>query len=162
MSVIIQKWSSLKKNERLLLLYGLPLILGTVLYFYLWLPYNQSIHAFRQQITTVQEDITWLKQMSLQIKQLKSGAISNASFKGSLINIVDKSIKQNKLNKSVNVLEKSGKDNVVVKLDNINFDVLIKLIAYLNTRYGISVKAIDIQRTDDNSKVTSRIILKKS
>ena len=163
MSVITQKWSALKNSERTLLMYGVPIILLAILYFYVWVPYNKSIAGFQDQIITVQEDIAWLQQIGIQIEQLKSGSSSTiGKFSGSFINIVDKSIKQNKLNKYVSLLEKSGEDYVVVKFDKINFDILIKFIGYVKNRYGILVKTIDIQRVEGETLVNSRLILKKS
>ena len=163
MSVIIQKWSALKNSERALLMYGVPVILLAILYFYVWVPYNKSISGFQEQIITAQEDIAWLQQIGIQIEQLKSASPSTTGkFSGSFINVVDKSIKQNKLDKYVSLLEKSGEDYVVVKFDKINFDILIKFIGYVKKRYGILVKTIDVQRVEGGSLVNSRLILKKS
>ncbi|MCW8931069.1 MAG: type II secretion system protein M [Gammaproteobacteria bacterium] len=161
MFAFFQKWSSLKRSEQQLLLYGVPLILIAIIYFYIWVPYNQSIVNLKQQVTSTQEDIMWLTKLSTQIKELKTGTLSKGSFTGSFINVVDKSIKQNKLNKYVTLLEKSGDDNIVVKYEKINFDQLIKYLGYIKNRYGISIKSIDVQRTNDGKLVNSRFILKK-
>lgn len=163
MTLLTQKWMALKSSERSLLMYGIPLIVMALLYFYVWQPYRHSINELRQQISYTQEDIAWLEKISRQIKQLQSTkTTSKGTFSGSFINIVDKSIKQNRLNKYIRLLEKSGNNNVVVKFDKISFDELIKFIAYLKKRYGIIVKSIDMERTDNEKLLTSRIILKKN
>ena len=77
-----------------------------------------------------------------------------------LINIVDKSIKKNKLNKNVSILEKNGADKVVIQFNKIAFDDLIKLMGYITRRYGILIENIDIQRDDNGKLVNSRVILK--
>ncbi len=162
MALLTQKWMALKSSERGLLLYGLPLIFIAVLYFYVWVPYRHSITELRQQLTQTQEDITWLKKAGRKIKQLQnSNSSSRGKFSGSFINVVDKSIKQSRLNKYIRLLERSGNNNVVVKFDKISFDQLIKFISYLKKRYGIVVKTIDIERTDNDKLLTSRIIFKK-
>lgn len=162
MSILIQKWSSLKKSEQQLLQYGVPLIIVAVLIFYIWLPYSKSIDDIRQQVSYAQEDIAWLKNIAVQVKRIKTGAPSSVgTFSGSFINTVDNSIKQNRLNQYVGLLEKSGNNNVVVKFDKIDFDHLIKYLGYLKNRYGILVKTIDIQRTEDGKFVNSRLILQK-
>ncbi len=162
MSILIQKWSALKKSEQQLLQYGIPLIVVAVIYFYVWLPYNKSIAEVRQQVSYAKEDIVWLKSIAVQVKKIKSGSTSSlGSFSGSFINTVDKSIKQNRLNKYVTLLEKSGNNKVVVKFDKINFDHIVKYLGYLKNRYGILVKTIDVERTEDGKFVNSRLILKK-
>lgn len=163
MSEILQKWSALKKSEQTMLTYGSILVFIVIVYFYVWTPYQKSINDFKQKIVHTQEDIHWLKSISVQIKQLKaSNTTPIGSFSGSLMNIVDKSIKQNKLNKQVSLLEKSGSDKVVIQFTKIHFDDLIKIMGYIKTRYGILVKNINVQRADDGRLVNSRIILKKN
>jgi type II secretory pathway component PulM len=163
MSNIIQKWSALKESEQTLLLFGVPLILITILYFYLWVPYHKSIDEMHQKINDTQEEIAWLNKVALQVKQLKSNSPQSSvgSFSGSFINTIDKSINKNRLNKYLSILEKSGKNNVLVKLDKINFDQLIKFVGYIKNRYGILIKTIDVQRTENGKLVNSRLILKK-
>jgi len=162
MSSIVQKWSELKSSEQKLLIYGIPLILIAVIYFYLWIPYQKSIASLQQQTQYAQEDIVWLENVAQQIKKLKSGSSSSVgSFSGSIINTVDKSIKQNQLNKNMTLLERSGNNNVVVKFEKMNFDRLIKYLGYIKSRYGIIIKSIEIQRTDKGHFINTRLILKK-
>ena len=163
MSNIIQKWSALKESEQTLLLFGAPLILIAILYFYVWVPYHQSIDEMHLQINDTQLEIAWLKKVALQVKQLKSNSPQSSvgSFSGSFINTIDKSINKNRLNKYLSILEKSGKNNVLVKLDKINFDQLIKFVGYIKNRYGILIKTIDIQRNENGKLVNSRLILMK-
>jgi len=162
MSSIIQKWSELKSSEQKLLIYGIPLILVAIIYFYLWVPYQKTIVSLQQQTQYAQEDIIWLEKIALQIKKLKSGSSSTlGNFSGSIINTVDKSIKQNQLNKNMTLLERSGNSNVVIKFEKMNFDRLIKYLGYIKSRYGIIVKSIEVQRTDDGNFINTRLILKK-
>lgn len=161
MSEILEKWSALKKSEQSMLTYGFFIISITVLYYYVWNPYNKSIENFEQKILYVQEDIAWLKGVSKQIQQLKSGTTRPVgSYSGSLINIIDKSIKQNKLDKNVSLLEKSGTNKVVIQFTKIPFDDLIKIMGYFKNRYGILVKNITIQRSENEKLVNSRVTLK--
>ncbi len=98
MSELFQKWSELKKSEQSIIIYGLLAILIAALYFYAWVPYNKSMKGFQQKIAYVQKDIIWLKSISMEIEQLKSASVKSAgTYSGSLINVVDKSIKKNKL-----------------------------------------------------------------
>ncbi|MCU7940925.1 MAG: type II secretion system protein M [gamma proteobacterium symbiont of Bathyaustriella thionipta] len=160
MSEILQKWSALKKSEQTMLIYGGLSVLISGLYFYIWVPYQQTIHALEQQISHSQGDLVWLNAQARQIKLLKSSAApSVGSYSGSLMNVMLQSIKQYKLNKQVSLLEKSGTDKVVLQFNQIAFDDLIKLLGYLKKRYGIVVKNIDIQKTDNGKWVNSRVIL---
>lgn len=160
MSEMLQKWSALKKSEQSMLIYGLLVVLLTMSYFYLWTPYKKSINDTQEKISHAREDIVWLETMSKKIKQLKTGSnTSVGSYSGSLIDVVDKSIKQNKLNEKISLLEKSGSDKVVIQFNKIPFDELIKLMGYIKKRYGILIKNIDVKRSDNDKLVNSRIIL---
>ncbi|WP_198265611.1 type II secretion system protein GspM [sulfur-oxidizing endosymbiont of Gigantopelta aegis] len=162
MSELMQKWSALKESERTLIMYGVPVILIAIIYFYIWQPYQKSILDVEQKISYAQEDILWLKQVGVQIQQLKRGVSPVGKFSGSFINIVDKSVKQNRLTKYMKALERSGKDNIILRFEKIDFDQLIKYIAYLKGRYGILIKTIDVQRSDNAKLVNARLVLKKS
>jgi len=121
---------------------------------------GHKLKLIRFKIVHAREDVVWLETMSKKIKQLKTGSnISVGSYSGSLINVIDKSIKQNKLNKKVSLLEKSGSDKVVLQFNKISFDKLITLMGYIKKRYGIVIKNIDINRSDNDKLVNSRIIL---
>lgn len=163
MMQIYEKWLLLKKSEKAMLSYGLLCIAVTALYFYVWKPYDQKMEFYQQQTRAVQNDINWLMQINAEVKQLRT--LSNDSvgtFKGSMINTIDKSLKQNQINKTVSLLENSGNDNVVVQLNKINFNVLLKWIGYLKKRYGILVKNIEVKKESETSLVNARVILKKS
>lgn len=154
---MLQKWSALKKSEQSMLIYGLLIILLAVLYFYIWTPYKKSINDTQEKIVHAREDVVWLEAMSKKIKQLNTGSNSSVgSYSGSLIDIIDKSIK---LNKKVSLLEKSGSDKVIIQFNKISFDKLITLMGYIKKRYGIVIKNIDVNRSDDDKLVNSRIIL---
>ena len=162
MSDLKQKWSALKNSERNLIIYGSVFVVISISYFYVWQPYNLLINNYRQQILYTQEDIGWLKQVSVQIKQIKSGSSAKTgSFSGSFINTIDKSIKQNRLHKFVSTLEKSGGDKVVVQFNKVSFNTLIKWASYIKTRYGVVTKNIDLKRDDNMDLINARIILKK-
>jgi len=163
MSELKQKWLALKSSERRMAIYGLLLISISIVYFYAWKPYTQLINHYQQQILFTHEDMTWLEQVSRQIQQLRTGsAVAIGEFKGSFIDVIDKSIKQNRLNKFVGVLENSGSDKVLVQFNKVSFNALISWVAYIKKRYGILVKNIDVQRDADTDKVNARIILKKN
>jgi len=157
-----QKWSALKNSERKLILYGSIFAVIVVFYFYIWLPYSKLMDSYRLHTLSAQEDISFLKQASIQIKYLKQGSLSPvASFKGSFINTVDNSLKQNGLNKFVGLLENSGGDKIIIQFNKISFNSLIKWTGNIKKRYGILVKNIDLQRDDTGKMVNARIILKK-
>ena len=163
MMQIYEKWLFLKKSEKAMIGYGLLCVAATALYFYIWKPYDQKMEFYQQQTRAVQNDINWLIQVNSEVKKLRT--LSNDSvgtFKGSMINTVDKSLKQNQIDKTVSLLENSGNDNVVVQFNQINFNELLKWIGYLKKRYGILVKNIDVTKESETALVNARVILKKS
>jgi len=163
MSDLLQKWSSLESRERSMILYGLFFILFAVLYFYVWQPYNLSINNLQEEIIQKEDDLLWLEEMALQIKQVQSiEKTTRGSFSGSLINIVDKSIKQKKLNKHVSLLENSSNNKIAIQFNKITFKELIIFIAYIKQRYGILIDSISVKKSTDNARVNSRVILKES
>jgi len=163
MSKFLHKWSLLKHRERSMIVYGLFFILLATLYFYVWQPYNQSINNMRQEIMQKEDDFLWLEEMALQIKKMYSlEKTSRGSFSGALINIVDKSIKQKKLNKYVNLLENTSNNKIAIQFNAITFKELIVFVAFVKQRYGILIDSISIKKNADNVHVNSRVILKES
>ena len=161
MTNIVKKWHTLKNSEKSLLIYGTIVVIVLVLFFYVWKPYVKTINDLKQQINTVQDDRVWLSQVSDKIKQLKKNTTPGKQpLNGTLISIIDKSLKQNRIMNKVSLIKKSGNKNVIIHFNEIEFDLLVKYLIYTNKRYGVSVKSIDIQRINNTSKVDSKVVLK--
>lgn len=162
MSELKEKWLALKKSEQQLILYGFIIIILVMAYFYVWQPYKQSLNNLNENIINTQKDIIWLKQISGQVKELKSAKLLDlGSFEGSLINTIDKSIKQHRMMNQVSLLENSGSNRVVVQINKISFNTLIKWLGYIKKRYGILVKSIELNKEEQSQLINAHLILKK-
>lgn len=159
--MLTQKWQLLSQNEQRLILTGSILILIISVYFYIWKPYQLRITNYQQKVQTLQTDLLWLKQIKKQIQHLKpqNSNVSQVESNQSLINIIDKSIKKNKLSDKLEVLKKTGSNKVLISFKMIEFDALIKWLIKTTKKSGVIIQSADIQKSDSRGLVFARLTL---
>ncbi len=163
--MIKQKWSLLSQNEQRLIIAGGVLVLVFAAYFYVWKPYTVLIGDYTQRVHQLRADIAWLKKIKQQIKQLKTAPEKSLSTQGaglsgrSLIDAIDKSIRTNQLADGLEVLKKSGEQQVFLAFKNTEFDTLIQWLINISSQLGVQVVNADIEKTETRGLVYARLTL---
>jgi type II secretory pathway component PulM len=158
-----EKWNKLAAKEKNLITTGIIIIFPALMYFYVQVPYNQAINDLKQQIEYQQEDLAWMQQAKLTIDRLKNGNAGYGRAKkvieGQLIDAIDRSLKQYRINKAVIRLAANGENSISIQFKTVLADDLIKWLNYLHNRFGITVQTANMTRVNKENKIDSQIVL---
>jgi general secretion pathway protein M len=110
-----------------------------------------------RQVATLE----WMKKSAAEIRSLRSGQTrktSNASNQA-LLTLVDRTAKQNQLNKYIQRLKPQNNDSVQLWLEQAPFDSLVIWLGLLVSQYDIDLDSISIERDESSGLVDARLTL---
>jgi general secretion pathway protein M len=149
-------WSGLAERERRVLGAGGVVLGAVILYLAVWEPLANARH---QQ----HADLAAARALAVQLEVLAAsgprGAGPAAGAGQSLLAVIDQSSKASALTKPPTRLQPEGDDTVRIWLDDVPFDVLLRWLGELQSRYGVRVDNADIERESGPGLVNARLTL---
>lgn len=149
-------WSALAERERRVLGTGAVVLAGIVLYVGVWEPVAYARHK-------QQADLATARALAVQLEALAASAPRStgpaAGANQSLLAIIDQSSKANALTKPPSRLQPEGDDTVRIWLEDVPFDMLMRWLGDLQSRYGVRVDNADIERESGPGLVNARLTL---
>ncbi len=157
---MLNYWQQLKPRERLLIMVGGGIFTVLMLYLLLLEPMMIKVDQLTVKVEKQKAEVQHLKKLAKEVKQLqRSGGSSASQRRGqSLLVIVDRTSKQNKLGKSISRIEPDGSSRVRVWLESAAFDDLTKWLALLETKYSILVESAVIDKAPSTGRVNVRLV----
>ena len=145
-------WRQLEARERLVLGWGATLVTVILLYSLLWQPWHVALASMEQDIQTHLQNLVWMQQ---QAELLKGGAgqPAKSATQGSnesLLSIVEKTAKVNKVGQSIQQMVPSSNDSEVrVVLEEADFNQWLRWIDQLFKQYEVNIIQLSAERDDD-------------
>lgn len=153
-------WEQLAQRERRFLIGGSVALVVMALYLFAWEPVASGRELLTQKVPQQRELLAWMEQSAEQIIQLReSGGSAKQGFKGSLLGVVDRSAKADKVASAVKRMDPQGDKSVRVTLENVSFNNVIRWLGNLESQYGISTKSITLERAEKPGLVSVRVTL---
>lgn len=147
----MQAWyNALSSREKQTLLIGGILLTALLFWTFVWQPVQDEHHKLTRQVEQKQALVQWMQQASQQVKQLQTKGSSNtpANVKkrqGNPQIIVDKALKQFKLDQASPSLKSKGKDGVKLSLKSAPFNTFISFLQTLETKHGLQIDDFSIR-----------------
>lgn len=158
----LREWlSTLAPRERVMVGIAAAFTVFTILYLGIWEPLAIA-HATRaENLATARAQANRLETVGAEAQKLRrsGGSPIAVNRSMSLLSAVDQATKSGTLAKPPARLQPEGDAEVKVWLEDINFDGLLRWITELETRYGVSVKTVDIDRESAPGLVNARLSL---
>ncbi len=149
-------WSGLAERERRVLGAGTVILGAVIVYLAVWEPVASARH--QQHV-----DLAAARAMAVQLEALAASGPRNggptAGAGQSLLAIIDQSSKASALTKPPSRLQPEGDDIVRIWLEDVPFDVLLRWLGDLQSRYGVRVDNADIERESAPGRVNARLTL---
>jgi general secretion pathway protein M len=154
---LLDQYRHLEKRERFAL-DGLAVFFGIlVLYFAIWSPtneyYEESKAARDRELSLIQ----YMRSSEKQARAAKKGSGVNASGK-SLLTLISRAAQKEGI--KPDRLQPEGSDAVSIWFNGVAFDDLINLLKHIESKEGIYVQQISIDREDQPGTVKTRIVLR--
>ena len=156
MADFMSRYSS---REKAIVLLGIILMTGLSIHALLIEPYQNRMASLSEQLQQANSDFQWMKSMLPGLPENGEKSITK-NFDGSLANLINISVKQQKLDTFLTQMTPRGDDEIRVRFSAIPFDQLIRFVAKINDQ-GLSVKDLRINAADDPGQVDSNLVLNK-
>ncbi len=154
-------WQQLKPRERMLITVGGGFFFVIILYLMILEPLTIKVDRLTVKVEKQKTEIQWLKKTAKEVKQLqRSGAGGSGSKRQgqSLLVIVDRTSKTDKLGKSISRIEPDGSSRVRVWLESASFDDLMNWLGTLERKYNVVVETAVIDKTASLGRVNARMV----
>jgi len=155
-------WQQLKPRERIVLILLGGVVSIVLLYIAVLEPFQLKVEQLESRIAKQKTDIQWMRNAAQEVKQLQGSAIGNSQRnlrKGqSLLALVDRTAKQNKLASAMKRVEPDGSKRVRVWLEKATFDDVTKWLFKLQNDYQLEIESAVFDRTEDDGRVDVRLV----
>jgi general secretion pathway protein M len=157
----MKEWfNSLDARERKIVISGGVIVLLLSIYFLGWEPVANNIQRLKKSNAENQQALVWMKEKASEVKRLNPGKNDNLQgFEGqSLLGVIDKTAKENKLGSAIKRVQPEGKSKALVRMENAEFNRVIRWMEGLQRQQGIDVVSSVIERQSETGLVNARII----
>ena len=159
-------FAGLEPRERQLLITGGAFLIAMLGYLLIWEPLADKNEALRSSYQNSQQLIDWMQDAASEAKALqskiKSSGPSGKSKNQSLLGIIDRTAKRNKLGKSVKRVQPDGKTGARVWLEHAVFNDMIKWLEKLQHKEGVRIVTTVIEKQDDPGIVNARLVFQRA
>lgn len=159
----MKEWfDSLQPRERQVLIAGAVAFTLISIYFLIWEPLVTNKQ--RLEKSTQQQHITlaWMQEAAKEVKQLRASSAGGGRITSgqSLLGVIDRTAKRNKLGDSVKRVQPDGTSSARVWLENAKFDTVVRWLEQLQRKQGIAIESTMIEKQNEPGLVNARIVLK--
>lgn len=145
-------WHSRSLVEQRSFLLGLIFLIAVALYSIVWQPLSRQQVQLHRQVQQQQADLFWMTQQTLP------SAITSLSSQQSLLSIVDKTVRQANIERTVKRLEPDGENQVRLWLEGVEFTILMQWLQTLAAQQ-VDILNMNIQRQDTPGRVSASLVL---
>lgn len=152
-------FEQLGSRERWIVIAG-GLLTLLVLYWALVLdPLSAARTNADRQLMKANSELGKIQQISTRVNEIRTTQGGRKRVSGSLLGIVDRSIRSAGMRDEVKRLTPDGSNRVRLWFDSVRFDNLITLFADLQEQAGISVDQLSVSRLQDAGYVRASVTL---
>jgi general secretion pathway protein M len=144
----IDRYNQLAQREQRLLLVTAVVILVTLLFLLVWEPVFKARDSARAQLSDARALAQQLERAASQVVVARPAGAAAANRDRSLLAIVDQAARSGTLGKQPNRIQPDGDDAVRVWVEDIALERLLRWMAELESRHGLTVVSADIERRD--------------
>ena len=151
MNILKNYWQQLEVRERLVLGWGMVIVSLIIFYTLIWQPWHKALASMENDIQAYRQNLVWMQQ---QAEILSGGAGQQAQnakpqSNESLLSIVEKTAKANKVGKSIQQMVPTSSDSQVrVVLEEADFNQWLRWIDQLFKQYDVNIKQLSAERDD--------------
>lgn len=154
-------WSQLSSRDQLVLQIGAGALVVILLIFAVWMPIHQHLEISQAQVATQQSLLAWMQDAAQEAKALQAqgGGPQQPTSGQALFSLVDQSARQVGLANAINKVEPNGDNRVRVRLTAADFDQVMRWLAGLESRYGVTANAFTARRGDAAGVADVQVVL---
>lgn len=137
-------FSKLSPREKYYLIIGLVTTTGLFIYYFLWTPLAMSNQSLHQQVNQQKELLHWMQAQQIEIEQYAGQQQPLIQTQEPLFTIIESSLRTHMLDQLAIQLSSRDANNVLIQIDQIEFDKLIGWLTKLHTENLIMINQVNI------------------
>ncbi len=152
--------AGLEPRERYMVLGGAALLAVLLVYVALWEPLVNKVERLRASTAEQQLTLAWMRSAAQEARRLRGagGGAKTIASGQSLLSLVDRTAKAGRLGGALKRVQPDGDNKVRVWLEGAGFDDLIRWVAQLERRQGITVESSVFEAREDSGRVDGRLV----
>ncbi|GAB4190271.1 MAG: hypothetical protein Tsb002_18080 [Wenzhouxiangellaceae bacterium] len=155
-------WRQQSRRDQLIVIWGGSAAALLLFWALLWDPLVDARAGLRQQLSEQRATRLWLQQveqMLLREPAATGAQTTPAEFQGSLLRLVDDSLRASGMAAAIERLEPDGSDQVRIWLRDADFDVMVGWLEQQAAQHGIDAAQAQISASDDG-RVNARLLVR--
>lgn len=153
-------WRSLNSRQQRLIGAAAVVLIGIVVYVWVWEPLVEARDAERERVAQQQAMLNWLEALVPVVEELRRRGDRPASLGDrSLLGLADESARAAGLAGALTRIEPAGEDQVRVWLDGADFVATMGWLEQFSRNQPIQVGQLQIDRAQGSGQVNVRVTL---
>ncbi|MCX7061821.1 MAG: type II secretion system protein M [Gammaproteobacteria bacterium] len=151
------RYEALQPREQVLVGVASAMIVVALLYSAIWQPLSRGHRQLVDDLESARSVATRLAQAEAEVRV---AAPQNQPVVGndvSLLTVVDQAAKSGTLKKPPTRLQPDGERAARIWFEDVEFDVLLRWMLELQTRYGVTIDVVDIEKRETAGLVNARL-----
>jgi len=162
----MKEWfAGLEPRERQLIIGAGIILLIMLLYLVVWEPISKDNEVLRSSYQNSQQLLEWMEDAAEEARALqekiKASGPTGDSANQSLLGVIDRTAKRDKLGPSVKRVQPDGKTGARVWLENAVFNDMIKWLENLQHKEGVRLVNTVIEKQDVSGLVNARLVFER-
>jgi general secretion pathway protein M len=163
----MKEWfASLEPRERRLMISAAAFLIVMLFYLLVWEPIAKDNEVLRVSYQNSQQLIDWMEDAAEEAKvlqsKIKASGPAGSSKNQSLLGIIDRTAKRDKLGSSVKRVQPDGKTGARVWLENAIFNDMIKWLENLQHKEGVRLVTTVIEKQEEPGLVNARLVFERA
>lgn len=158
-------FAGLEPRERRLIITAGVVVVVALLYLLVWEPIAKDNDALKVRYESSQQLISWMEDAVQEAKnlqaQIKASGPSGRSKNQSLLGVIDRTAKRDKLGPAVKRVQPDGKTGARVWLESAVFNDMIKWLEKLEQQEGIRLVTTVIDKQSEPGLVNARLVFER-
>ena len=152
---------SLTQRERIMVQTAGSVIGVFLVYLIIIEPISTSYERNKKNVAMASETLRWMRTAAQEVKVLRGGnaLIERKQGKQFILSAIDRTVRKAGLSAVMKRVQPEGESGVRVWFENAAFDELIKWLATVESKHGLSVSEINVEETESTGLVNVRVYL---
>lgn len=151
------RYEALQPREQVLVGIAAVLLVIALIYSAVWQPLVRSRRQLALDLDTARAVASQLAEAEAALQSAAPRAAPIVGADVSLLTAVDMATKNGTLKKPPARLQPDGENTARIWLEDIEFDVLVRWMLELQTRYGVTIDVVDIEKRETPGLVNARL-----
>lgn len=151
------RYEALQPREQMLVGIAAVLVVIALLHAAIWQPIVKRHRTLVDELDTARSIATRLAQAEVEVRVAAPQSAPIVGSDVSLLTAVDQATKNGTLSKPPARLQPDGENQARIWFEEVEFDVLLRWMNELQSRYGVRIEVADIERQPTAGLVNARL-----